>query len=464
MSPVAAFARYDGVRALRHRNFRLFWSGQLISLVGTWMQQVAQAWLVLTMTNDPFMLGVVAAAQFVPVLVLGLFGGVIADGLPKRRTLIATQSIAMILAFVLAALTATGLVQVWEIVVLAFLLGCSNAVDMPTRQSFVIEMVGREDIGNAVALNSAIFNAARIVGPAVAGLTIAAVDISIAFFLNGLSFVAVIVSLLAMRESELRQVAHSAMPRTVRAVRANLAEGLSYVRRTRAVLLAVTVVGLVATAGMNFSVVVPALSRDVLGTGAEGYGFLMAASGIGSLTAAVGVAVLGRPGTRVLVGGAMVLGALEIALGLSRSMPLSLVCMFGIGMGGIAMAITANTTMQLAVPDVLRGRVMSVYTTVFAGSTPIGGLAFGAIAGAAGAAAAIIVGGALALAVGIGAAIVAWRWGMLGARRGRAVASGRGTRHAPPGGGGCSGLRPESGCRLVGADSWHRAPSTDRDP
>ncbi len=425
MSPVATLARYEGLRALRHRNFRLFWSGQLISLIGTWMQQVAQAWLVLTMTNDPFMLGVVAAAQFVPVLVLGLFGGVLADSLPKRKTLVATQSIAMILAFILAILTATGTVQVWEIILLAFLLGCSNAVDMPTRQSFVIEMVGREDIGNAVALNSAIFNAARIVGPAIAGLTIAAVSISVAFFINGLSFVAVIASLLAMREGELRTVAHGTMPRTVRAVRDNLAEGLGYVRRTRAVLLAVAVVGLVSTAGMNFSVVIPALTRDVLGTGAEGFGFLMAASGIGSLTAAVGVAVLGRPGTRVLVGGAMLLGGLEVALGISRSMPLSLVCMFGIGMGGIAMAITANTTMQLAVPDLLRGRVMSVYTTVFAGSTPIGGLAFGALAGAAGAAAAVIVGGAVAFAVGAGAAVIAWRWGMLGApaRRGGSVAS-----------------------------------------
>ncbi len=175
MSPVRASSRLDGLRALRHRNFRLFWSGQLISLVGTWMQAVAQGWLVLTLTNDPFMLGLVAAAQFVPVMVFGLFGGIVADSLPKRRTLIATQSVAMTLAFILAALTATGTVQVWQILVLALALGCSNAVDMPTRQSFVIEMVGREDIGNAVALNSAIFNAARIVGPAVAGLTIGVV-------------------------------------------------------------------------------------------------------------------------------------------------------------------------------------------------------------------------------------------------------------------------------------------------
>jgi MFS family permease len=417
MSPVRAAIGLNGLRALRHRNFRLFWSGQLISLVGTWMQTVAQAWLVLTLTNDPFMLGLVAAAQFVPVMVFGLFGGIVADSLPKRRTLVATQTTAMALAFILAALTAAGTVQVWEILVLALALGCSNAVDMPTRQSFVIEMVGREDVGNAVALNSAIFNAARIVGPAVAGLTIGAFDISIAFFLNGLSFVAVIVGLLAIRPAELRPVAMTAMPRTVRAVADTLGEGLGYVRRTRVVLLAVSVVGLVSLVGMNFGVVVPALARDVLGTGAEGYGFLMAASGVGSLASALGMAFFGRPTERVLVGGAVVLGVLEIGLALSRSMPLSLVCMFGVGAGGIAMAMTANTTIQLTVPDALRGRVMAVYTTVFAGSTPIGGLAFGAIAGAAGVATAVFVGGVIALAVGLVAAAIAWRSGLLGVPR-----------------------------------------------
>ncbi len=212
MSPVRTLLGLGGLRALHHRNFRLFWSGQLVSLIGTWMQSVAQGWLVLVLTDDPFMLGLVAAAQFTPVLVFGLFGGIVADGLPKRRTLVATQSVAMTLAFILAFLTATHTVQVWHILVLAFLLGCSNAVDMPTRQAFVIEMVGREDIGNAVALNSAIFNAARIVGPAIAGLTIGAFDISIAFFVNGLSFLAVIASLLLMREGELGTVVRAAMP------------------------------------------------------------------------------------------------------------------------------------------------------------------------------------------------------------------------------------------------------------
>ena len=207
MSPVRTVVGLDGLRALRHRNYRLFWSGQLVSLVGTWMQNIAEDWLVLTLTGSPLMLGVVTAAQFAPILIFGLFGGIVADSLPKRRTLIATQTIAMVLAFLLAFLTLTHQIQVWQIVLIAFTLGCSSAVDMPTRQAFVIEMVGREDISNAVALNSAIFNAARIVGPAVAGLAIGVFDIGVAFFVNGLSFLAVIGSLLAMRPADLRPAA-----------------------------------------------------------------------------------------------------------------------------------------------------------------------------------------------------------------------------------------------------------------
>ncbi len=413
MSPAAAIRGSDGFSALRHRNFRLFWSGQLISLVGTWMQNIAQSWLILTLTGSPFMLGVVTAAQFAPILVFGLFGGIVADSLPKRRTLVATQTVAMLLAFLLAFLTLTHTVQVWQVVLIAFALGCSSAVDMPTRQAFVIEMVGREDVGNAVALNSAIFNAARIVGPAVAGILIGVFDIGIAFLLNGLSFLAVIASLLAMRPVELRPAVQTAIPRTVRAVSANLAEGLSYVRRTPVVLLAVGVVGLVSTVAMNFGVVVPAFAKDVLGTDADGYGFLMAAAGVGSLMAALTIAFHSRPDPRVIVAGAAVLGVLEMALGFTRAMPLALVCMFGIGAGAISMAAMANTTIQLNVPDGLRGRVLAVYATVFAGSTPIGGLAFGALAAAVGAALAITIGGAIALVVAILGGVWAWRRGLL---------------------------------------------------
>ncbi len=370
------------------------------------MQSVAQAWLVLALTGSPFALGLVAAAQFTPVLVFGLFGGLIADHLPKRRTLLATQVVSMVLAFALAILTATDTVQVWHIFVLATLLGLTSAVDMPTRQAFAVEMVGRDDIGNAVALNSASFNMARIVGPAIAGLSIAAFGTSMAFFINGLSFVAVLVGLWLIREEELNSPPRIPRPTTVAAVVENLVEGLAYVRQTRVVLLAVGVVGLVATFGMNFNVLVPAMSKDVLHAGAQGFGFLMAASGVGSLIAALTLAVVGRPRPIVILGGALILGVLEVAFGLSRSFPLSLACMFGIGAGGIAMAATANTTIQLAVPDHLRGRVLSLYTTLFAGSTPIGGIAMGAIAASAGTPVALEVGGSLSALVGI----VAWAW------------------------------------------------------
>ena len=236
--------RTKAMTAFRHRNYRLFFAGQAISLVGTWMQQVAQAWLVLTITGgDPLWLGVVAAAQFLPVMVLGLFAGILADVLPKRQTLIAAQVVMMVLAAVLAFLTATGLVQVWHIVLLAVLLGCANAVDMPARQSFAYEMVGPRDVGNAVALNSAMFNGARVVGPAVAGLTIGLFGIATAFAINAVSFVAVIIGLRMMRDSELQMARLVPRPESVREVFENLGEGLRFVRDTPLVLLGVTVVG-----------------------------------------------------------------------------------------------------------------------------------------------------------------------------------------------------------------------------
>ena len=388
-----------------HRNYRLFFGGQAISLVGTWMQQVAQGWLVLTLTGDPFWLGVVASAQFLPVMILGLFAGILADVLPKRQTLIAVQATMMILAVILTILTATAVVQVWMILVLAVLLGCANAVDMPVRQAFAIEMVGPRDIGNAVAINSAMFNGARVVGPAVAGLTIGAFGIAPAFAINALSFLAVIIGLGLMRDDELHLGRLVPRPRSAGAVVENLREGLAFVRHTPIVLLAVTTVGLVATFGMNFQVVIPPLAQEALGSDASGYGFLMAASGLGALGAAVALVLSGRPRTGRIVGGAILLGVASILLALSTSFPVSLLLMVPIGAGGITMAATANATIQLAVPDGLRGRVMSVYTTVFSASMPIGGLLMGALASSVGILEAIAIGGVLSLASGIGAFI-----------------------------------------------------------
>ena len=397
---------FAGTRAFRHRNYRLFFGGQAISLVGTWMQQVAQGWLVLQLTHDPLWLGLVSVAQFGPVIIFGLFGGVIADQLPKRRTLMTTQTTAMLLAFALFALTTTHLVQVWHVMVLGALLGISNAFDMPARQSFAVEMVGREDVANAVGLNSALFNASRVLGPAAAGLLIGATDISVAFLINGISFIAVIVAYLMMRDSELRAVPQSARPRTWSAVVENLAEGARYVRTTPMVLMGVTIVGLVATFGMNFQVLVPPLADSILHVGASGYGFLMAASGVGSTIAALWIAFSRRPSPKIIAGGAIALGLGSILLAVSTSFPVSLLAMAIAGSGGIAMAVTANTTIQLAVPDHLRGRVMSVYTTVFAGSVPAGGLLIGAIASSWGVPLALMIGALLSLAVGV----AGWFW------------------------------------------------------
>ncbi len=395
------------IRAFRHRNYRLFFGGQLVSLIGTWVQQVAQAWLVLVLTGDPFWLGVVAAAQFVPVLAFGLFAGILADALPKRQTLIVVQAVMMLLAATLAVLTFTDAVEVWMIVALALLLGCANAIDMPVRQAFVVEIVGRTDVGNAIVLNSAMFNSARVIGPAVAGLTIGAFGAATAFAINAISYLGVIAALAVMRDGDLRTPVGIARPHSLGEVGAQMREGIGYVRQTPPVLLAIVVLGLVSTFGMNFTVVVPVLAREILDAGASGFGFLMAASGIGSVLAAVWLAVSGGPPRPSrLVGGALLLGLAELVLAVSNVFPVSVLLMVLIGAGGITMAATANTMIQLNVPDGLRGRVMSVFTTVFAGSSPIGGLFIGTMASVAGIAVALAVGGGLTVVV----AIVALAW------------------------------------------------------
>jgi len=405
IGPLGRGLPIGGLPALRHRNYRLFFAGQGLSLVGTWMTAVAQSWLVLQLTGSAFDLGLIGVFQFTPVLILGLFGGLIADALPKRSTMYATQIVAMVVSFLLFALAATHTVQLWHVYLLAVVMGVRNAVDMPTRQAFAVEMVGREDLGNAVALNSAMFNGARIVGPAVAGLAIGAFGVAPAFLIDAISFLAVLVALFAMNEDTLRSAPRMERPASARAVGANLAEGLRYVRQTGVVLLAVVVIGVVATFGMNFSVVIPPLAAGPLGVGPTGYGFLMASSGAGSLVAALWIAFRGTRPSRMLTGG-LVLAVADIVIGLSNSYLGDLVLMFAAGAGAIAMMATANTTMQLAVPDGLRGRVMSVYTTVFAGSAPIGGLLSGAIASSAGPQVALFLGGVVSLLAAL--AGVAW--------------------------------------------------------
>ena len=413
-------ARFEGWSAMRHRNYRLFFAGQGLSLVGTWMMTVAQSWLVLQLTGDPLLLGIVAAVQWMPVLVLGLFGGLVADMLPKRRTMLATQGFAALLSLTMAILVLTHTVAIWHVLVVAFLLGIRNAVDLPTRQSFSVEMVGRRDVGNAVALNSAMFNGARVIGPAVAGITIGAFGIGVAFLVDAVSYLAVIFALLAMHEEDLHTRQGIARATSVGGALENLKEGLRYVRHTRNVILPILTVGLVSTFGMNFTVVIPPFVQEVLRGDATAYGFLMAATGVGSIISALTIAFSGRTMPLVIGAGGATLGIALLILGNVSAFPIALLAMFLAGVGGIAMAATANTLVQLTVPDQLRGRVMSVYTTVFAGSTPFGGLITGAIASGFGAATAIVLGGALSLATGL-VAIASIRGKTIYARPVRAV-------------------------------------------
>jgi MFS family permease len=385
--------------ALHHRNFRLFWFGQLISLVGTWMQSIGQDWLVLTLShNNALLLGTVGALQFLPVLILSLFGGVIADRWPKRRVLLITQTSAMLLAFTLCALTATHVVQVWHIFVLATLLGIVNAVDMPTRQSFVIEMVGREDVMNAVALNSSLFNAARILGPGVGGLLIGWLGIAPLFLLNGASYVAVLIGLALIHPADLFTTVRPKSADGLRASLAQLGEGLRYVRQTTTLLVIVFVIGVVSTFALNLNVILPLFAAAVLNIGASGYGLMSATIGVGALVGALVIAATGRkPRVSVLLISGASLALCETGFALSRFLPLSLLLLACIGFATVTFAATANTAMQTGSPDHLRGRIMGLYVVVFIGSTPIGNLFIGGLAGIWGPPIALIVCAAIAL-------------------------------------------------------------------
>ncbi len=387
-----------GLAALRHRDFGLYWGSQIISLVGTWMQIVAQSWLVLQLSNSPFILGALGALQFLPVLSLSIFGGVIADRLPRRQLLLGTQFAALALALALATLTQSGLVRIGYVMLLAILLGVVNAVDMPTRQAFVVELVRGEDLQNAIALNSAAFNSARLIGPAVAGLTIGAIGTAGCFYVNALSFLAPIGALVAI------QAGRRPVSRGVEAssVGEDLREGLAYVLHNRLVWLIVLLVALVATFAMNLGVLIPVLARDTLHAGAQGFGFLTAATGVGSLAAAVLLAYLSRvPGVSALLVSAAALGLLESALLAARQLAVAAGLLAGIGFAMILFTTLANTLLQTTTPDALRGRVMSIYATVFAGTTPLGSLFAGGLAQAYGVGVAFLASGVISLAAAV---------------------------------------------------------------
>lgn len=384
-------------------NYRVFWLGQLVSLSGTWMQTTAQAWLVLKLTNSPTALGTVTMLQFLPVMVLTLFGGVLADRLPKRTVIVCTQSVAALQALLLAGLVLSNHVQLWHIYVLALVLGLVNAFDNPTRQAFVVEMVGKEQLQNAIALNSSLFNSARIIGPALGGVVITAVGIGQAFLWNGISFLPVIASLFLMRPHEFY-----ATPRPERGnVFRQLAEGVRYAVGTREVLLVLLMIGTLGTFGYNFTTILPLIARYVVHSGALGLGLLTSAMGVGSLVAALGVASARRTSLTVIVVAAALFSVVLILVGLSPWFPLTLGLLVVLGITSIVFTSSANTRLQLAAPGRLRGRVMSLYFLLFAGTTPIGSLLIGVLASRVGVQTTVILMGLICLGGVVGASMFA---------------------------------------------------------
>ncbi len=393
--------------AFRHRNYRLYWGGQLISLMGTFMQTVGQSWLVLQLSHSGLQIGLVGALQFLPVLLFSLVGGVFADRWPKRQVLFITQSAAMLQAFILWALVATNVMQLWHVYLLALLLGLTTSLDQPTRSAFVVELVGREDLPNAVALNSSLANLAYVIGPGLGGLVIAAKGVGLLFLLNALSFLAVLVALALMRREEL----HAQARRPDAGERQNtwhsLREGVAYVQHTPAVLLIIVVVGLVLLLGANYSVVLPLFATEVLHVGASGYGLLSAALGLGALLSALWLAWSHQPPTirRVLLG-TLAFGALKAAFALSHLYPLSVVLIAGVGVAETLFGALATTTLQTVAPDHLRGRVGSVYILCFTGSIPLGYLLAGWLSSRFGASIGLLICATLCLLVtGAG-----WLW------------------------------------------------------
>jgi MFS family permease len=369
--------RWAAIAALRHRNFRLFWGGQVISLIGTWMQTVAQGYLVYHLTHSAAMLGLVTTLASLPVLLLTLFGGVLADRLPKRRVLVGTQSSAAALALILGILVATGVVQVWHVMLLATALGIVNALDVPTRQAFVVELVGKRDLLNAIALNSSIFNGARIVGPAVAGLLIARTGLAAPFLLNAASYLAVIAGLLAMRLPPF-MVEQNPAPALRR-----LASGLRYIRHDAALSTILLVMAIAGVLAFNYPALMPAFAAEELRQGAEGLGLLYAALGVGAIAGALTLAAAGHrlPRAHLFWVGAVLFCALQIVFSFTPTLPAAMGTLSVMGLFMILFTAGANTLVQMLVPDGLRGRVMGVYTLVFLGSTPIGSLLAGLVAG-----------------------------------------------------------------------------------
>jgi MFS family permease len=384
--------------AFRHRNYRLFFFGQLVSLIGNWMNSTAEGWLVYQLTGSTALLGVVAAASTGPMLFLSTWGGWIADRHPKRTVLVIAQAVSMVLSLILAFLVWSGHVQPWQIITLAALGGVVMAFDMPARQSFVIEMTSREDLTNAIALNSSMVNGARIIGPSLAGLMMAQLGIASCFLLDGLSFLAVIAGLLAMR-----------LPRHVRKTHAgskweHALGGFVYVWNHPRVLTILALFAVVGIFGWSYGVLMPAFARDILGLGETAYGALLAASGAGALCAALIVTVAAERFTprKLALGGVWIFSAMITLFAVNRNFHLALPLLAGAGFGMMLFLSTSNSALQTSVPDEMRGRVMGVWALIFGGMMPFGSLEAGVLAHAVGVPATMVIGAAVcAVAAGV---------------------------------------------------------------
>lgn len=388
--------------ALRHRDFRLWWFGQMVSLVGTWIQFVAQNWLIYRLTGSPAMLGLVNFVALVPALPMGLWAGSLADRFDKKRLVLIAQTLMFIQAAILATLTVTGVVQVWHVMALAFVFGIGRALDVPARQAFVVEMVGKEDLTNAIALNSTIFNVARSAGPAVAGLLIVAVGEGLAFVVNAVTFLPALAALLAIRTSSTRREVKGPAHRQI-------AEGIQYAGRNTLVWVLISLVGVSAFFVMPYSVLLPVFAKQVFRGGADVYGYLMTFVGLGALAGALTVASLGPKSPRgLLISGANVaFAALVFSFTFVRTFWLAAAVLAAVGFCFVVQNSLANTLIQLNVPDRLRGRVMSIYFLAFMGAMRLGSLQAGYVARYVDVQTALLIGASASL---VWAALVAWRF------------------------------------------------------
>ncbi|MDQ1722375.1 MAG: hypothetical protein QOI26_2109 [Pseudonocardiales bacterium] len=389
--------------ALANPNYRRYFSGQAVSLIGTWMQTVAQSWLVLQLTGSATALGLVVGLQTLPVLLLGPYGGVVADRVDKRRLMIALQAMMGLLALALGLLTVTHEVRLWQVYLLAVLLGLNNCFENPARQAFVLEMVGPAHLRNAVSLNSVLVNVARAVGPAVAGLIIAVGGLGICFLLNAVSFVAVVVSLATLDTATLQPA--PAASRT----RGQLVEGFRYVRSTPALAVPLAMMALIGCLAYEFQVVLPVVAKQTFGGGPQVYGFMTAAMGLGAVIGGLWVAARGRVGIRSLVNSAAGFGVVIAAAAAAPTLPLELVALTLVGAASVGFLAKGNSSLQLAASPSMRGRVMALWAVAFLGSTPIGGPIAGAVSQQ--------FGGRIGLALGSAACLMAAALGVLVLRR-----------------------------------------------